>query len=76
MTKDELQAKYPNFKAIKFDPKPDCKFCKGTGERPLPGLRLAPCICACVDHSVSELAGDTLAKVARDELAKMKGWRK
>lgn len=72
MTKGELQAKYPDFKAIKYEPKADCKFCKGDGERSLPGLRFAPCICACVDHSVSTLAGETLGKVARDELAKMK----
>lgn len=71
-TKEDLQSKYPDFKAIKYDPKPNCKFCKGTGERQLPGLRLAPCICACVDHDMSDLAGETLGKVSKDELAKMR----
>lgn len=66
MTKEELQAKYPDFTAIKYDPKPDCKFCKGTGERTLrDGDRKYPCICACVQHDLSDFAGETLGEVAR-----------
>ena len=73
MTKEELQKKWPNFKAIKHDPKDNCKFCKGVGERGLRDGRLVVCICACVGHEFSDIAGDALSKVARDGLEKLTG---
>jgi hypothetical protein len=62
-----LQGKYPKHK-IKYSPKPDCKHCKGTGERQVvAGTTL--CMCTCVDHKIAEIAMDTLS----DTVKKLQG---
>ena len=52
---------------MKYEPKADCKFCKGTGIN----KKERPCICRFVDHSVCEEIGDSLSAFAKKELAAM-----
>ena len=65
-TLTELRAKY-EFEGGKYEPKQDCKFCKGAGERmaKMTPPRMTFCICLFVDHELSEFAGDSLAATAR-----------
>lgn len=68
----ELRAKY-GIEGGKYEPKSDCKFCKGAGERMVKTNppRMTFCICLYVDHELSEFAGDSLAATAkklRDEM--------
>lgn len=61
----ELRVKY-GFDGGNYEPKPGCKFCRGSGERRLKNRdEMTFCICLYVDHSVSDIAGDTLASTAR-----------
>jgi hypothetical protein len=72
----ELREKYPT---ASRDPDPDCKRCKGAGERFIerqseffkPGW--VPCICIFVDHDAAQEVGQMLAELARDELRKLRG---
>lgn len=58
-----LREKY-GFSGGNYEPKPDCKFCHGTGERQTRlGLRF--CICLFVEPDFSDVAGETLAATAR-----------
>lgn len=71
-TLTELRAKF-GFKGGSYDPKPDCKFCKGTGEKTLKSGKTTFCICLFVGHDMSDLAGETLAATAkklRNELSR------
>lgn len=70
-TLDDLRAKY-GFDGGNHDPKPDCKFCSGTGERKVKRTgKDTFCICLFVDHHVSDMVGSTLGDVAKKELAKL-----
>jgi len=61
----ELRQKY-HLEGGKYEPKPDCKFCKGTGERTIKTTgNLTFCICLFVAPEMSELAGTTLGAAAR-----------
>lgn len=57
----ELKQKYNLGKGAQYEPKTDCKFCNGTGERPNNRF----CICLYVSPELSEFAGETLAKTAK-----------
>ena len=55
-------------------PKPDCKFCQGTGKKYVKKLKIhAACICIFVDHEHCEELGKSLSEFARRELMIMKG---
>lgn len=60
---EDLRFKY-GFDGGKYDPKPDCEFCRGTGERKLRDGREHFCICLFVDHDMSDFAGKSLAETA------------
>lgn len=66
----ELRAKY-NMDGGKYEPNQSCKFCKGTGEKPLKTGSLTFCICLFVSPDLSDFAGDTLGQVARNIRKKM-----
>lgn len=71
MTLAELQEKY-GFDGGNYDPKPDCRFCKGTGEKYVPKLKRSTfCICLFVSHDICEDAGLAIGKVAKEELKRM-----
>ena len=53
-----------------FDPKPDCRKCKGAGEYDFKN-RMVACICIFVDHSVCNELGISLANFAKKELASL-----
>jgi len=59
---DYLKQKYPT---SNFPPKPDCKFCGGTGERSLRSGRKVACICLFVEHSAAEEVLETMSDLAR-----------
>jgi len=60
-----LRDKFPNVK-FKRPPKPDCRFCKGTGIRFVKKQnRETFCICTFVSHDFCEEAGLLLAKTAK-----------
>lgn len=62
----ELREKY-KLEGGKYEPKADCKFCKGTGERFIKTLsRETFCICLFVAPDMSDFAGESLAKVAKN----------
>lgn len=66
MNLEELRNKY-KFQGGQYEPKPDCKFCNGTGERKLKHRdTFTFCICLFVDHSMSDFAGDSLSKIAKE----------
>lgn len=71
----ELRAKY-GLEGGKYEPKPDCKFCGGTGERKLRhrdgGMF---CICLFIEPSLSDFAGETLAATAKMLREEMDGAR-
>lgn len=60
----ELKQKYTLGDGAKYEPKPDCKFCNGTGEKPSNRF----CICLYVAPEFSDFAGESLAKTAKDIL--------
>lgn len=67
----ELRAKY-RLEGGKYEPKPDCKFCKGTGERLVKATgQQTFCICLYVAPELSDFAGESLGKVARDLESKL-----
>lgn len=72
-TLGDLKKKYPDRPSMKFDPKPDCKYCHGTGERKTTNkdYPITVCICVYVDHGVCEEMQDALNKVAREETKKI-----
>lgn len=50
-------------KGGKYEPKPDCKFCVGTGERKLKHRAGETfCICLYVEPSLSDFAGESIAE--------------
>ena len=57
------------------EPNPACKFCTGSGERPIKRGRWAgemtPCICLFVDHDASDEIGTLLGNHAKAMLAKL-----
>jgi hypothetical protein len=62
MKLDKLKEKYPHHK-IKYEPKSDCDYCSGTGERRVvAGITL--CACTCVDHEHAEWFMGALHKIA------------
>ena len=63
---EELRAKYGFGEGGKYEPKPDCKFCKGTGERDVKHRQGKTfCICLFVAPELSELVGESLAATAK-----------
>ena len=67
----ELRKKY-KLEGGKYEPKPDCKFCGGTGERNLKhrdGKTF--CICLFIDPSLSDFAGESLAATAKNLRAEL-----
>lgn len=74
MTLNELKSKY-NLTNAKYEPKSDCQFCKGAGERAVKSQpsRYVPCICIFVDHEVSDEVGTSLGRLATKELARLRG---
>ena len=61
----ELRQKY-RLEGGKYEPKPDCKFCNGTGERTVKATgELTFCICLFVAPEMSDFAGESLGAVAR-----------
>lgn len=64
---EELRTKYGFGKGGKYEPKPDCKFCNGTGERMANTIppRLMFCVCLFVEPELSDFAGDSLAATAK-----------
>lgn len=55
MTLAELKQKYPTMFSLKYEPDPNCRLCRGTGERKLrDGDRLYPCICAAVRKAAED----------------------
>lgn len=81
-TLEELKKKY-NIDRATREPNPSCKFCKGTGEKPLVKRRKNVrtgrptdethtfCICLFIDHSASDDIGDSLSEFATQQLDKM-----
>ena len=62
----ELREKY-HFDSGKYEPKPDCDFCHGEGERVVPKTgKMTFCICLFVDHNFSTEAGRGLANIVRE----------
>lgn len=61
-----MRAKY-KFEGGTYDPNPNCKFCKGAGERmaKTDPPRMTFCICLYVDPGMSDMAGEMLGKVAK-----------
>ena len=68
----KLREKY-KFNGGSYEPKPDCKFCKGTGEKPLKNGKLTFCICLYIEHDLSDFAGDSLAELAKKLKKEMLG---
>lgn len=69
----ELKQKY-KLQGGNHEPNPNCKFCKGSGEKPIksrPG-DLTFCICLFVDHSASDEIGTSLGQFATKQLEEMK----
>jgi hypothetical protein len=59
-----LRAKYGLGDGAKYEPNPECSFCRGAGERDTKrGLRF--CICLYVAPEFSNLAGETLAATVK-----------
>lgn len=53
-------------KEYNFPPKEDCKYCKGTGMKPVSKLDTeVVCICRFVEHEFCEELGEMLAYTAR-----------
>lgn len=69
----ELRAKYRLGAGAKYEPKPNCKFCGGAGERRCRDGEERFCICLFVAPELSEFAGETLAKTARKIADELKG---
>lgn len=69
----DLRIKY-SLEGGKYEPKPGCKFCGGSGERFIAKLnRLTFCICLFVSPEMSDFAGDSLANVAKQIRKNMEG---
>lgn len=69
----ELKDKY-KMEGGKYEPKPDCKFCKGTGERYIKKLdRTTFCICLFVAPDMSDFAGESLGATAKKLREQMEG---
>ncbi len=65
MTLSELKQKY-KLDLAKYEPNPDCKFCSGTGEKPIKSTgKLTFCICLFVAPDMSDFAGESLGKFAK-----------
>ncbi len=72
MTLAELKLKYKLDRA-KREPKADCKFCQGVGERPIKSRpnEKTFCICLFVDHVASDEIGASLSEFAKQKLDAM-----
>lgn len=71
MTLAELKAKY-GIERAKYEPKHDCKFCNGTGERVTKHGLQTFCICLFVAHEASDFVADGLAETARRVLRELR----
>ena len=72
MTLEQLKIKYCLSDGAKNEPKADCRFCKGTGEKLVKRLNcLTFCICLFVDHEASDDIGQSLADFAKRQLEKL-----
>lgn len=68
MNAAERIAKYPD---SHHDPKSDCKFCGGTGERFIKKSDITTCcICIFVDHGWSEQLGTQIGEFARKQVTR------
>lgn len=68
----ELREKY-RLEGGKYEPNPNCKFCKGTGEKTVKRTgALTFCICLYVAPDLSDFAGDELGKIAKRMLDNLK----
>jgi len=74
MTLTELRTKY-KLEDGNYEPNPNCKHCKGAGERPIKSRphEMTFCICLFVDHAASDEIGSMLGQLASKEL---KRWAK
>lgn len=74
MTLAELKSKYNLGDGAKHEPKADCRFCRGTGEKIVWRTgKLTFCICLFVDHDASDDVGEMLATTAKNIREQMKG---
>ncbi len=64
MSLQQLREKYGLGPGAKYDPNPDCTWCKGTGERPVKD-GLSFCGCLYIEHSFSNMALNTLEGIVR-----------
>lgn len=68
-----IRSKYNLSAGAKYEPNPQCKFCKGTGERAVPRTgKTTFCICLYASPDMSNEAGLMLGKVASEMLKNMK----
>jgi len=68
---DKTEERLHKYPTSHRDPKPDCRFCGGAGERFIKKLNLTTCcICIFVDHEFCEGIGIQLGDLARRELEK------
>ena len=68
----ELKQKY-RLDLAKYEPNPNCKFCKGSGEKPIkrqPG-EITFCICLFIEPEFSDEIGGLLGQFATKQLEKM-----
>ena len=70
-TLDEVRLQFPN---ANHAPREDCKFCAGTGAKPVKNREQfkvlrppdeLPCICIFVDHDMCDFAAESLSATAK-----------
>ncbi len=77
MTLAELKQKYKLEKA-KYEPNPDCRFCKGAGERPIKREpdKMMHCVCLFLHPEFSNELGTLLSTFATKQLKEMDDQKK
>lgn len=60
----DLKAKYKLGNGARYEPKPDCLYCKGTGERTAKDRETRFCLCLFISHDMSDMTAQMLATVA------------